>query len=160
MERLDTLDRELGRRIREVTAGGRAARAGAVASNALGPAYRTVVALLLARRADRRVGLSAVLGGFGAAAIAGRLRDFIGRSRPDRADGPGFPSRHAAAATAIAVAVARRRPRLGRVLAAGAAVGLVGRVADGRHEPGDIAAGAALGAVVGAVVDRVVGGRR
>ncbi len=159
VERLDALDRELGRRLRRLV-GPRLDGAGRAASALLGPVFRVTVAALVLRRADRRTGVAAGLAAVGAASLAERLRRRIGRRRPDaRWDGPGFPSRHAAAATAIATAVTPRRPGLGRLLGAGAAVGLVGRVADGRHDPADIAAGAALGAAIGRTVGRLIGGR-
>jgi membrane-associated phospholipid phosphatase len=104
-----------------------------------------VVALLILRRGRRRTGLHALASGVAAAMAARALRDRVGRPRPgDRPDG-GFPSRHAAAAAAIARAASRREPRLGRALAAAAALGLAGRVATAEHDPADIAAGAALG---------------
>jgi membrane-associated phospholipid phosphatase len=143
---LSALDRRAGDAIRRaagrVPGGPAAARA---AAGALSPAFRIVVALLIIRGGRRRTGLHALASGVVAATAARALRDRLARPRPgDRPDG-GFPSRHAAAAAAIARAASRREPGLGRVLAAGAAVGLAGRVAAAEHEPADVLAGIALG---------------
>jgi undecaprenyl-diphosphatase len=59
---------------------------------------------------------------------------------------PSFPSDHAAAAFAIAVAVALCRRRGGMVFLAAAALISVSRVVEGLHYPSDIVAGAAVGA--------------
>ncbi len=160
MEPSDSLDRRLGRTVREWLAavpGG--PRAATIASDALAPVFTAVVVGLLARPAGRRAGLQAGIGAVAAAGLARVLRDGIGRPRPgDRADG-GFPSRHAAASVAIARAVCRNRPRVGRVLGPAAMLGLAGRVATGEHDPGDILAGAALGWYVDAIVARLGGAR-
>ena len=58
---------------------------------------------------------------------------------------PSFPSDHATAAFAIAVAIFLRKPRWGIVAIAFATVLSVGRVAAGVHYPSDVLAGAALG---------------
>jgi membrane-associated phospholipid phosphatase len=129
------------------------------AARALSPAFRAVVALMVILPRTRVTGAHAGLAAVIAAIIAGDLRDRIGRGRPgDRSDG-GFPSRHAAAAAAIAYAAGRRDPRLGAVLGGTAIVGLAGRVICAEHEAGDILAGAALGAAVAEVVTRAVPGR-
>ncbi len=113
------------------------------ASSLLAPGFVAVVAGLLIRR--RRTGVEALVGGVAAAAVARVTRDAIGRPRPgQRAEG-GFPSRHAAAAVAIANATARRHRGLGAVLTLTAAAGLLGRVVDEHHDPADIVAGAAMG---------------
>jgi len=160
VEHLDALDREAGRWLRRSAALARVGAVGTAASRTLGPVFRVVVAVLILRRRDRRVGVAAGAAAVTAAVAAGRLRLMIGRRRPDaRWEGPGFPSRHAAAAAAIATSVGRRRPALGRLLAAGAVVGVAGRVVDGRHDPADVLAGATLGVAVGRAADRVIGGR-
>jgi undecaprenyl-diphosphatase len=56
-----------------------------------------------------------------------------------------FPSDHATAGFAVAVAIAMRMPRLGAALVVLAAAISVSRVAVGVHYPGDVLAGAALG---------------
>lgn len=118
--------------------------AGAVAA-AMSPAFRLTVAALIVRRSSRRTGLEALAAGVGAAVAARLLRDRLGRRRPgDRLEG-GFPSRHAAAAAAIAGSVARRDRRVGGALAIAAGIGGAARVATAEHDPGDIAAGIALG---------------
>ena len=65
---------------------------------------------------------------------------------------PSFPSGHAAIAFASAIVVALHRRRLGFGLAALAAAGLISlsRVYLGHHFPSDVAAGAVLGAAFGA----------
>jgi undecaprenyl-diphosphatase len=60
---------------------------------------------------------------------------------------PGFPSDHATAAFAIAVAVLLRDRRWGAVTLALATLLAVGRVALGLHYPTDVLGGAALGAL-------------
>ena len=135
--------------------GGR--RAAAVAAATMSPAFRLTVAVMIARPSSRRAGLEALAAGVGAATAARVLRDRVARRRPGpRAEG-GFPSRHAAAATAIAGAAARHHRGLGRVLAAAAAVGLLARVVSADHEPADIAAGAALGLLAARALERAVG---
>jgi len=161
MSEPESFDRRFGRHLRgwaaRVPGGPAAARA---ASEALAPGFEALVAALLVRAAGRRAGAEALASGVGAALGARLLRDRIGRPRPgDRPDG-GFPSRHAAAAVAIARAVGRRRPAMRPWLIAAAAAGLIGRVADGQHDPADIAAGALLGWSVDAAVGRAVGDGR
>jgi undecaprenyl-diphosphatase len=58
---------------------------------------------------------------------------------------PSFPSDHATAAFAIAVAILLRHRKAGWVALALAVVVSVSRVAVGTHYPGDVAAGAAVG---------------
>ncbi len=158
MGSLTLIDRRAGARVRGAVAalpGGR--RAAAVAAATMSPAFRLTVAVMIARPASRRAGLEALAAGVGAATAARVLRDRVARRRPGpRAEG-GFPSRHAAAATAIAGAAARHHRGLGRVLAAAAAVGLLARVASADHEPADIAAGAALGLLAARALERAVG---
>jgi undecaprenyl-diphosphatase len=64
---------------------------------------------------------------------------------PHAAD-PGFPSDHATAAFAIAVAILLRRRGWGIAALVAATVLAIGRVALGVHYPSDVLAGAALGA--------------
>jgi undecaprenyl-diphosphatase len=59
---------------------------------------------------------------------------------------PSFPSDHATAAFAIAVALFLRHRRVGIVALVMATIVSVGRVAVGTHYPGDVAAGALIGA--------------
>lgn len=143
------LDRRAGAAVRRGVArrrgGVRAARALAAG---LSPAFRLLVAGLIASRAGRGAGADALVAGVVAALAARGLRDALGRPRPGARRDAGFPSRHAAAAAAIAGVVSRHHPRLGRALAGAAALGLAARVAAGEHEPGDILAGASLGAVI------------
>lgn len=61
---------------------------------------------------------------------------------------PSFPSDHATAAFAIAVAVVLRQRAWGAVLLVLAAVLAVGRVFLGLHYPSDVVGGAAIGTVV------------
>lgn len=135
--RLSALDRRAGAQVRRAVA--------RAAAGALSPSFRLLVALLIAERARRRTGLHALASGVAAATAARILRDRIARPRPGHRPDGGFPSRHAAAAAAIARAASRREPGLGRALAGAAALGLAGRVATAEHEPADLVAGAALG---------------
>ena len=154
---LTRIDRRAGAGLRAAVAavpGGRPAAA--LAAAALSPGFRLTVAAMIWRPPSRRAGLEALAAGVGAAATARLLRDRLARRRPGpRAEG-GFPSRHAAAATAIARASARHDRRLGRVLAAAAVVGLAARVASAEHEPADIAAGALLGLAASRALERLV----
>lgn len=139
-------DRTAGRAIRR--AGRRVpAASGAARSVArtMSPAFRGVVAAMVVVPATRRAGLAALGAGVAAGVTARLLRDRLGRRRPGARTEGGLPSRHAAAATAIARTVSRRRPAIGAVLWAAAAVGLVGRVLTADHDPADIAAGVAVG---------------
>jgi undecaprenyl-diphosphatase len=65
---------------------------------------------------------------------------------------PSFPSDHAAAAFAIAVAVLAFSRRLGVLLLVAAAAIAVSRVALGLHYPSDVVAGAAVGMLAAQVV--------
>lgn len=65
-----------------------------------------------------------------------------------------FPSDHAVAATAIAVALLMAHRRLGLVALAGAALVCVARVYVGAHYPGDVVAAAAIGAAVAILASR------
>ncbi len=72
----------------------------------------------------------------------------------------GFPSDHATAAFAIAVAVWTHDRRWGAALLALAAVLAAGRVALGLHYPSDVLAGAAIGTLAAIVVTHGALGRR
>jgi undecaprenyl-diphosphatase len=108
-----------------------------------------------ARRAVVAAGLSAGLGLF----VAQFISHAVNRPRPFVADpsgvhvftphaaDPGFPSDHATAAFAIAVAIMLRDRRWGTVALVFATVLAVGRVAMGVHYPSDVLGGAALGAI-------------
>jgi membrane-associated phospholipid phosphatase len=154
------MDRRAGARARAAVAalpGGPAVAA--VAAGALSPVFRLVVAAMIARRRSRRAGLEALAAGVTAGVAARILRDRLARRRPGpRAEG-GFPSRHGAAAAAIAWTVGRPDRRAGRALAAAAAVGLAARVASAHHDPADILCGAALGLAAGRALEGLVGER-
>ncbi|HXV04784.1 MAG TPA: phosphatase PAP2 family protein [Solirubrobacterales bacterium] len=112
------------------------------------------------RRAAVAAGLSAGLG----LAVAKVVADAVDRTRPFVADprgvhlfshhaaDPGFPSDHATAAFAIAVAILLRKRGWGVVALIAAAVVSIGRVALGFHYPSDVLAGAALGAAAALVL--------
>ena len=70
---------------------------------------------------------------------------------------PSFPSDHAAAAFAIAVAVLVYSRRVGAAFLIAATLIAVSRVVEGLHYPSDVLAGAAVGTVVAAVVTRAGG---
>jgi len=146
MNALSTLDRGLGRAIRRtaraVPGGTRAAE---LVASVMSPAFRLAVAVMIARPGTRRVGLRCLGAGVAAGLVARVLRDRLSRPRPGRRAEGGFPSRHAAAAVAIALAASHGEPRIGRALALGAALGLTARIAAAEHDPADIVAGVALG---------------
>jgi undecaprenyl-diphosphatase len=160
MGHLTRIDRRAGAGLRRAVAalpGGR--RAARLAAGALSPGFRVTVALMIARAGSRRAGLEALAAGVAAATAARLLRDRLARRRPGpRGDGA-FPSRHAAAAAAIARATGRHHGGLGRALAVVAVVGLAARVASADHDPADIAAGAALGLAADRALERLVGER-
>jgi membrane-associated phospholipid phosphatase len=156
MGALTRCDRRLGAALR--TAAARVPGAAATAQGAaavMSPAFRLAVAAMIARPEHRRAGVRALAAGAAASLLARAARDRVGRPRPgDRTEG-GFPSRHAAAAAAIAATAGRDDPRLGRALALAAATGLLARVVAAEHEPADIAAGALLGLATAAALERV-----
>ncbi|MGE0026415.1 MAG: hypothetical protein AB7O78_07785 [Thermoleophilia bacterium] len=161
MRRLLQLDRRLGGALRRLVAalpGGPSwAR---VTARVMSPAFRMAVGVMILRRRTRATGLRCLGAGVMAGMAARLLRDRLGRPRPGgRADG-GLPSRHAAASTAIARTAAAGAPRVGRVMAAGAVVGMAARVAAAEHDPADIATGAALGLASAKAVAVLAGGQR
>ncbi len=129
--------------------------ASAIASG-MSPGFRIAVGLLVAGRARRASGLRALAAGVGAALAARWLRDRLGRRRPGPRREGGFPSRHAAAATAIAATVAPREAGIGRLLWSGVVLGGIARVATAEHEPADILAGGATGLVVAWTLERAL----
>jgi undecaprenyl-diphosphatase len=112
------------------------------------------------RRAAVAAGLSAGLG----LAIGKVISELVDRARPFVADpggvhlfsshvaDAGFPSDHATAAFAIAVAIVLRKRKWGIVALVAAAVLSVGRVAIGVHYPSDVLGGAALGTAAALVL--------
>lgn len=146
-------DRALGARLRGVlTRRTAVARTLECAARAMSPAYRLAVLALILWRPTRLRGLRALAAGVIAAMAAKRLRDEVSRPRPGQRDGGGWPSRHAAAAVAVASVVAERRPAIGVPLAVATGVGLLGRVSTGDHDPADLVAGAVLGRLVARLV--------
>lgn len=126
----------------------------------MSPAFRVAVGLLIASPSRRGTGVRALITAVSAATAARLLRDRLGRRRPGpRAEG-GFPSRHAAAAAAIATTAVSGGAAIGGVLAGAAVIGGIARVAAGEHEPGDILAGAALGVLTAAALGRLLPARR
>ena len=144
---LSQIDRRLGELIRDHASRAGVDGLGRAAASTLSPAFRVLVAVWLTRRATRVTGGVALGASITAALAARRLRDRIGRPRPGGRSEGGLPSRHAAAATAIARTAWRHR-RGGPLVGSAAGVGLLGRVVSGDHDPLDILAGAALGAIV------------
>jgi undecaprenyl-diphosphatase len=110
-----------------------------------------------AHAAGRRAPVAAVLSAGLGLAVGKVISELVDRARPFVADphgvhlfaahaaNPGFPSDHATAAFAIAVAILLRKRGWGIVALAFAIVLSVGRVALGVHYPSDVLAGAALG---------------
>lgn len=117
-----------------------------------------------AHAAWRRASVAAVLSAGLGLAIAKLVSELVDRARPFVADpggvhlfsghaaDPGFPSDHATAAFAIAVAILLRKRSWGYVALVAAAVLSVGRVALGVHYPSDVLAGAALGSAAALVL--------
>jgi len=105
----------------------------------------------------RRAALAAVLSAGLGLAVGKIISELVDRARPFVADphgvhlfsghaaDPGFPSDHATAAFAIAVAILLRKRGWGIFALVAASVLSVGRVALGVHYPSDVLAGAALG---------------
>jgi undecaprenyl-diphosphatase len=147
--------------------------------------------LVLAGGWMRRAAIAGALGAALALACGQVISRIVDRPRPFVADPAGvhlfarhvadasFPSDHATAAFAIAVALALRNRRWGLVALAFASLLAVGRVALGLHYPSDVLGGALLGCgvslllyarpvrarmdaladAVGRLVDRVLPGR-
>jgi len=122
----------------------------------------TLAVLFLAARgaahaAWRRASLAAVLSAGLALAVGKVISELVDRARPFVADphgvhlfaghaaDPGFPSDHATAAFAIAVAILLRKRGWGIAALVAATVLSLGRVALGVHYPSDVLAGAAVG---------------
>lgn len=136
------------------------------ASEALFVATLAIVFLAARGRfADwRRACLAAVLSAGLGLAIGKAISELVDRARPFVADphgvhlfanhaaDPGFPSDHATAAFAIAVAIFLRKRAWGTFALVAATVLSVGRVALGVHYPSDVLAGAALGSVAALVL--------
>lgn len=112
----------------------------------------------------RRASLAAVLSaGFGLA-IGKAISELVDRARPFVADphgvhlftahaaDPGFPSDHATAAFAIAMAIFLRKRGWGIAALVAATVLAIGRVALGVHYPSDVLAGAVLGSAAALVL--------
>lgn len=114
----------------------------------------------------------ATVHGWQAIAVAALLENAVvkptvGRGRPDPSQLPSaqrrrsspatstFPSGHAGAATAFAVATSREAPRWRPALAGVAAVTTYSLVYTGRHFPSDAVVGMLTGAAAGAVVRRL-----
>jgi len=131
------------------------------ASEALFVATLAVVFLAArgaAHAAWRRASVAAVLSAGLGLAVGKVISELVDRARPFVADphgvhlfsshaaDPGFPSDHATAAFAIAVAILLRKRGWGIAALVLATVLSVGRVALGVHYPSDVLAGAALGA--------------
>lgn len=111
-----------------------------------------------AHAAWRRASVAAVLSAGLGLAVGKVISELVDRARPFVADphgvhlfaahaaDPGFPSDHATAAFAIAVAIFLRKRSWGIAALVLATILSVGRVALGVHYPSDVLAGAALGA--------------
>ncbi|MBL6633369.1 MAG: phosphatase PAP2 family protein [Thermoleophilia bacterium] len=143
--------REVRDRVRALPAGHESAR---LAADAMAPAFQALVLSLLLLPGSRLLAVRAAAAGAAAGLVARVARDAIDRPRPGGRTEGGFPSRHAASSTAIAMVVARQRPVLGAVARMMAVTGMAARVAAADHDPLDVVAGAGLGAAVARVMRR------
>jgi undecaprenyl-diphosphatase len=112
----------------------------------------------------RRACLAAVLSAGVGLAVGKVISELVDRARPFVADphgvhlfashaaDPGFPSDHATAAFAIAVAIVLRKRAWGIFALVAATLLSIGRVALGVHYPSDVLAGAALGSAAALVL--------
>ena len=112
----------------------------------------------------RRACLAAVFSASLGLAAGKVISELVDRARPFVADphgvhlfaghaaDPGFPSDHATAAFAIAVAIVLRKRAWGIFALVAATVLSIGRVALGVHYPSDVLAGAALGSAAALVL--------
>jgi undecaprenyl-diphosphatase len=110
-----------------------------------------------AHAAWRRASVAALLSAGLALAIGKVISELVDRARPfvahpesvhlfsGHAADPSFPSDHATAAFAIAMAIFLRKRSWGIVALVAATLLSIGRVAIGVHYPSDVLAGAALG---------------
>ncbi len=129
----------------------------------------TLAVLFLAARgaahaAWRRASVAAVLSAGLGLAVGKVISELVDRARPFVADpggvhlfsghaaDAGFPSDHATAAFAIAVAILLRKRGWGIAALVAATVLSIGRVALGVHYPSDVLAGAALGSAAALVL--------
>lgn len=139
------IDRQAGAALRRRADAARMRPFAVTASESLAPIFELTVAAMIALPSTRRDGVQALASGALAATGAKLLRDRINRRRPGPRSEGGFPSRHAAAAVAIARSSYRSGGPAAAALGIIALGGLAGRVLSAAHEPADIAGGAALG---------------
>jgi undecaprenyl-diphosphatase len=115
-------------------------------------------------RSWRRAAVAAVLSAGLALHVGKVISELVDRARPfvvdphgvhlfsGHAADPGFPSDHATAAFAVAMAIYLRKRSWGVVALLAAAVLSVGRVAIGVHFPSDVLGGAVLGCLAASVL--------
>ncbi|MFA5206109.1 MAG: glycosyltransferase family 39 protein, partial [Lentisphaeria bacterium] len=116
-----------------------------------------LLAALAAMLGWRRLGLRVLAALLLAGVLVWPLKVGVGRERPDGSNRVSFPSGDVASVAAVAVPVVVAAPLLAPTLAAalvplagaGVAVVALGRLADGKHHPSDVLAGAALGLLAG-----------
>lgn len=125
-----------------------------LAADAMAPAFQGLVLALIVLPGARVLGVRAALAGTAAGLLARVARDAVDRPRPGSRTEGGFPSRHAASATAITLVIARDKPLLGAVALTSGGLGMLARVGAADHDPLDIAAGAGVGAAVARIMRR------
>jgi len=149
------IDRRAGGQVRSAVAsvpgGHEYAR---LTADIMAPGFQGLVLALIVLPGSRVLGVRAAVAGTVAGLAAKVARDAIDRPRPGQRGEGGFPSRHAASSTAIALVVARQRPVLGAAAMLGALAGLAARVAAADHDPLDVVAGAGVGAAVARITRR------
>ena len=108
-----------------------------------------LVALLAGLCGWRRLGVRMLAALLLAGVLVWPFKLGVGRERPDGSNRVSFPSGDVAAFAAVMVPAVAVAPVLAPVAGVGVAAVALGRIADGKHHPADVLAGAALGLLAG-----------